>query len=563
MAGDSDTGDAAAAQALAALGRHDVGARLWQKDTSLWSDDPQVHASIRNRLGWLNVVADVQRSGLAEVGEVAEAVRAEGFTDAVILGMGGSSLCPDVCRATFGTAPGWLRLHVLDSTHPRAVRAVEDAVDVERALFVVSSKSGTTGESNAFFQYFWERVAQAGIAAPGANFIAITDPGTPLGEEATRRGFRHVFQNPADIGGRYSALSFFGLAPMALIGMDVADFLARAQTMAQRCGPEMTVSDNPGLVLGAQLAAHARQGRDKLTLVCAPEIATLGWWLEQLVAESLGKRGIGVIPIEGEQLGEPETYRTDRVFVQIALLNSDEGEEEGRLQKLAAAGHPVIRLEVAERADMAQEFFRWEVATAIAGHLLGVNPFDEPNVQESKDNTAALLRACQKEDALPGETPAVEEEVLSVYGACQGETVGEALRSFFNQVRPGDYVALMAYLPQQAAVQASLHAIRHAVRAATGVATTLGYGPRFLHSTGQLHKGGPNTPVCLQLTADIAEDLPIPGLPYSFGTFIQAQALGDMRSLQRHGRRVLRVHLGADYAEGLVALERALIAVGG
>ena len=562
MSGDHNSADTAIADTLDGLAQADTGKRLWQKDASLWSDDPQNQAAIRDRLGWLNVVADMRRSGLAEINALADAVQAEGYTDAVVLGMGGSSLCPDVCRATFGAAPGWLRLHVLDSTHPRAVQAVHDAVDVKRTLFVVSSKSGTTGESNAFFHYFWEQVAQAGIAAPGANFIAITDPGTPLDDEAAARGFRHIFRNPADIGGRYSALSFFGLAPMALIGMDVADFLARAAAMAQRCGPEVAAADNPGIVLGAQLATHAQQGRDKLTLLCAPEIATLGWWLEQLVAESLGKQGVGVVPVEGEELGAPELYGSDRVFVHIALADMDEDAAEQRLRVLGEAGHPVIRLHLAEPLDLGQEFFRWEVATAVAGHLLGVNPFDEPNVQESKDNTAALLQAFQAEGVLPDETPVVTDNALALYGDCQGEAIGEVLRDFLGRVAPGDYVALMAYLPQEDEMQSRLDAMRESIRAATGAATTVGYGPRFLHSTGQLHKGGPNTAVCLQLTTDIDGDVPIPGAPYSFGTFIQAQALGDMRSLQRHGRRVLRVHLGADYAVGLAALGRALTAMG-
>lgn len=558
MPGDQNSAETAVDSTLVRLAQADAGRRLWQKDASLWSDDPQVQAAIRNRLGWLNVISDMQRSGVGEINALADAVRAEGYTDAVVLGMGGSSLCPDVCRATFGTVPGWLRLHVLDSTHPRAVRAVAEAVAVERSLFIVSSKSGTTGESNAFYHYFWNRVVEAGVASPGANFIAITDPGTPLDDEAATRGFRHVFRNPADIGGRYSALSFFGLVPMALLGMDVADFLSRAAAMAQRCGPEVPVEDNPGAILGAQLATYAQEGRDKLTLVCAPEIATLGWWLEQLVAESLGKQDIGVIPIEGEILKMPETYGNDRVFVHVALTGTNAGEEEQRLRALGEAGHPVIRLELADPLDLGQEFFRWEVATAVAGHLLSVNPFDEPNVQESKDNTAALLELFQAKGALPVETPAVADNSLSLYGDCEGESVLAALRSFLDRMEPGDYVALMAYLPQDEAVQGNVNTIRDLLRTVTRAATTVGYGPRFLHSTGQLHKGGPNAAVCLQLTADIAEDLPIPGAPYSFGTFIQAQALGDMRSLQGHGRRVLRVHLGADCLQGLAALELAM-----
>lgn len=561
MPGDRNSAETAIAATLDRLALADTVRRLWQKDAGLWSDDPRVQAAIRNRLGWLNVVTDMRRAGVDETKAFANAVRGEGYTDAVVLGMGGSSLCPDVCRVTFGTAPGWLRLHVLDSTHPRAVQAIHEAVDVGRTLFIVSSKSGTTGESNAFFHYFWRQVAQAGIASPGANFVAITDPGTPLDDEAVARGFRHVFRNLEDIGGRYSALSYFGLVPMALLGMDVSDFLARAAAMAQRCGPEVAVGDNPGAMLGAQLAAHAEQGRDKLTLVCAPEIATLGWWLEQLVAESLGKQGIGVIPVEGERLGTPESYGNDRVFVSIALANTNSGEQERRLQALGEAGQPVIRLELAEPLDLGQEFFRWETATAVAGHLLGVNPFDEPNVQESKDNTAAILESYQDNGALPAEEPAVSAGALSLYGDCRGGSLGEALRGFLDQIGTGDYVAIMAYLPQDDAVQDRVDAIRDMLRTSTRAATTVGFGPRFLHSTGQLHKGGPNTAVCLQLTADIDEDVPIPDAPYAFGTFIQAQALGDMRSLQGHGRRVLRVHLGADYSIGLAALEQALAAL--
>ena len=556
--GNTEFAEAAIAQALHSLAEGDVGRRLWQKDASLWSSDPQVQATIANRLGWLNVVADVRASSLSEIVEFADAVQAAGFTDAVVLGMGGSSLCPDVCRATFGTAPGWLRLHVLDSTHPRAVQAVRDAVDVQRTLFIVSSKSGTTGESNAFYHYFWDQVAGTGVASPGANFIAITDPGTVLDEEAATRGFRHVFRNPADIGGRYSALSFFGLVPMALLGMDVADILGRAAAMAQHCGPEVAVGDNPGAILGAQIATHAQQGRDKLTLVCAPEIVTLGWWLEQLVAESLGKQGIGVVPVEGEEPAAPDAYGADRLFVHIALRGASNGQEAATLAALAAAGHPVIQWELADRMDLGQEFFRWEMAMAVAGHFLGVNPFDEPNVQESKDNTAALLEEFQSKGALPDEAPAVTAGVLSLFGDCRQGTLDEALGAFLSDVRNGDYVALMAYLPQEDGVHEHIAAIRDGIRAATRAATTVGYGPRFLHSTGQLHKGGPNSGVYLQLTAGLPDDVSIPGAPYTFGTLLRAQATGDMRSLQRHGRRVLRVHLGADWQQGLAELERAL-----
>ena len=374
MSGAYNSADAAIANTLVKLTQADTGRRLWQKDATLWTDDLQTQAAIRKRLGWLNVIADLRRSGVDEINAFANAARAEGYTDCVVLGMGGSSLCPDVCRATFGTASGWLRLHVLDSTHPHAVQAVEEAVDVERTLFIVSSKSGTTGESNAFFQHFWHVVSRAGVATPSANFVAITDPGTPLDDDAVAHGLRHVFRNPADIGGRYSALSFFGLVPMALLGMDVADFLDRAAAMAQRCGPDVAVGDNPGIVLGAQLAVHAVQGRDKLTLVCAPEIATLGWWLEQLVAESLGKQGIGVIPIEGETLETPETYANDRVFVHIALANTESGEQEQPLRALEEAAHPVIRLELRGSAGLGPRVLPLGSGNCDRGTPLGCQP---------------------------------------------------------------------------------------------------------------------------------------------------------------------------------------------
>ncbi len=488
---------------LEALERNDVVARLWAGDHTLWKLKPR---EIPERLGWLTVV-DEMLDAVPALQRFAVEAAEDGFETAVILGMGGSSLAPEVIQATCGTAAGALRLEILDTTLPASIRALEERINPERTLFIVASKSGTTVEPLALLAYFWDKVPR------GRHFVAITDPGTPLETEARTRGFRRIFLNRTDIGGRYSAVSYFGLVPAALIGADIGNLLDCAHEMLHACHPCVPVADNPGAWLGAVLGTAALSGRDKLTLALPQEIGTFGYWIEQLIAESTGKEGTGILPVEGEALGAPDVYGDDRLFV--ALGDHD------ALAPLATAGQPVVHLPYGGPAQIGAEFFRWEFATSVAGYLLGIDPFDQPNVQEAKEATAEILKA--EATALPPDTP--------------------ALSDVLRQIRPGDYIAIQAYLPRTAEMATQLQAARHALRDRHRVATTLGYGPRFLHSTGQYHKGGPNNGIFIQVVADDPLDLRIPGQPYTFGDLSRAQALGDLQSLQAHDRRVTRVTL--------------------
>ena len=483
----------------------DLVRRIWERDHTVWRPDPN---EITDRLGWLTV-HEVMEERCPELKEFAAGCAAEGLTHAVLAGMGGSSLAPEVLRATFGVARGMLDLVVLDTTHPDQILAAERGLDLDRTLFVIASKSGTTTETLSHFAYFWDRVPD------GSRFVSITDPGTPLESLARARGFRATFLNPPDIGGRYSVLSYVGLVPGALVGADLEGLLDRAAEAAHACMPYVPVEQNPGAWLGALLGEAARAGRDKLTLVLDERVRTFGYWVEQLVAESTGKEGKGIVPVEGEELGPPEVYGSDRLFVAV-------GEEKLReaLHPLAAAGHPSVHLGLEDPVGLGREFFRWEFAVAVAGAVLGIQPFDQPNVQEAKDNTKRLLSA--------GDVPDPGYDDL---GALLGE------------VRPGDYLAIQAYLPRDRATEDRLHAVRMRLRDRLKVATTVGFGPRFLHSTGQLHKGGANIGVFLQVVDPPNEDVPIPGQPYSFGTLLSAQSVGDLQSLRSHGRRVARVHL--------------------
>jgi transaldolase/glucose-6-phosphate isomerase len=544
--------------------------RLWDRDPSLWKNDPAHQAVIRNALGWLRVT-DVMLGHLEGVSRFVEEARSAGFTHAVVLGMGGSSLCPDVCRATFGTAPGFLQLHVLDSTVPGSVAQIEKSVDLAHTLFLVSSKSGGTVEPNSFFKYFYERVRALKDERAGENFVAITDPGTSLEKLASEKKFRHVFPGVPDIGGRYSALSNFGIVPAALAGVDVQTLLERAERMVHASAACVPAKENPGMILGATLAEAARRGRDKITFLSSRQIETFADWVEQLIAESTGKEGKGLLPVVGEALGEPGVYGKDRIFVHLKLESEAAGGVEQALKALVAAGHPVIRIGLHDKLDLGQEFFRWEVATATAGALLDIDPFDQPNVQESKDNTNRLLQQFQSQGKFDEEAPALEADGIQLYcnpqtraslekaQAAQGRESDSPegfLAAFLNHRREGDYVALLAYLEPTAESGASLESIRTRLRDATHLATTLGYGPRYLHSTGQLHKGGANNGLFIQITADDAQDLPIPGEPYSFSVLKQAQALGDLRSLESKQRRVIRLHLGKDVPAQLARLEK-------
>jgi transaldolase/glucose-6-phosphate isomerase len=551
---------AATDAALDQLQVRSMARRLWDHDATLWKQDPDHQKIIRNALGWLTV-PQALLAQLPALEVFVQDVRSAGYADQVLLGMGGSSLCPDVCRATYGTAPGYLQLHVLDSTVPASIAAVESSIDLARTLFVVSSKSGGTTETMSFFQYFYDRVRSIKGDRAGESFVAITDPGTSLEKLAQEKKFRHIFPGQPDIGGRYSALSNFGMVPAALAGVHVRGLLDRAARMAEACGAGVAAKDNPGLVLGAAMGEAALKGQDKITFVISPAIQTFADWVEQLIAESTGKEGKGLVPVAGEPLGDPSDYGRDRLFVQIKLASDADGAAEGALKVLEAAGHPVIRIVLQDILDLGAEFFRWEVATATAGEILGIDPFDQPNVQESKDNTKRLLAEYRAQGKFPEGKALLDSDGLTVYGdaaalAGAASSVGGLLTAFLNQARPGDYVALMAYLQPTPEHTVALQSLRLSLRDSSHLATTLGYGPRFLHSTGQLHKGGANNGLFIQITADDAQDLPIPGEPYTFSVLKQAQALGDLGSLVSKQRRVLRLHLGQDVGVQLARLGR-------
>jgi transaldolase/glucose-6-phosphate isomerase len=535
--------------------------RLWAHDPQLWKDDAAHVAAIRQRLGWLDSVT-VFRGQVDDMTAFAEGVRQAGMQHVVLLGMGGSSLCPEVCRETFGSAPGWPELVMLDNTDPAAVREVEARVDLTKTLFIVASKSGTTTETDSFYRYFYERVSQQGVAQPGAHFVAITDPGTSLVEEARRQHFRRCFENPPDIGGRYSALSYFGLIPMALLGIDVDTLLTRAHHMGLSSGPFIPAEANVGVSLGTALGMAAQQGRDKVTFVLSKSIGAFGYWAEQLLAESTGKEGKGLIPVESEALGTPDVYGADRVFVSIRTADSSDADTEAKLAGLEKAGHPVVRLVIHDALHLGAEFLRWELATATAGAVLGLNPFDEPNVAESKKNTTDLLHEWQQRGAFSTATPVVQDGDIAIYGdqtqpwfpTGAGHSLGGFLQAFADLATVPDYLTLLSYFLRTEARHQALQTLRTALRHRRHVATTLGYGPRYLHSTGQLHKGGPNTGVFILFTADAAAEVSIPGQPYGFATLQRAQALGDFRALSTKERRVIRVHLGQDIAGGLKKL---------
>jgi glucose-6-phosphate isomerase len=569
--------------------------RLFARDTSLWSADPTVRAAIADRLGWLDAPAHFSDE-IGPLEAFGEAIRDAGFRTAVVAGMGGSSLAPEVLAKTFGSAEDWLELRVLDSTDPVAVAATADALYPLETLFIVASKSGTTAEPLAFQADAWARTETAlhqrhiQDEDPGAFMVAITDPGRSLEAIPHHDDLREVFINPPDIGGRYAALTYVGLVPASLIGLDLDPFLASARAMLETCRADDPEA-NPGLRLGLTIGTLATVGRDKLTFVVDPEIASFGSWVEQLVAESTGKHGVGIVPVDREPLGAVEAYGPDRVFVRLTLAESagpapapDGTSADALLTRLEAAGHPVIRIAIDDPIDLAGEFVRWEVATAFAGIVLGIDPFDQPNVEEAKEGTRKVLAHLTTPPLMPvddrgawggarSDPAAAEPIVLPVVAAGggltlvadpatsrSGATVRDALRSQLERLLPNGYAALQAFIAPTPARDEALVRIRALLRDRTGRATTTGYGPRFLHSTGQLHKGGAPIGWFLQLTADHPVDRPIPGKPYTFGQLIDAQALGDLAVLQAHGLPVLRVHLGPDPDAGLAALELALSA---
>ncbi len=531
---------------LELLARDRVVPRIWGRDPAAFTAEADVQEptrkSILNRLGWLRAPEEMAGQ-LEEIEAFAADVKARGFRQVVLLGMGGSSLCPEVWSRTFAPAPG-MALAVLDSTDPEAVAEIERSIDFERTLFVVASKSGGTIEVASFESTFWAKaLARHGLERARAQFCAITDPATELHHRARDR-YHKVFLNPGDIGGRYSALSLFGLVPAALLGLDIRRLLASAQSAVTACRREVP-GENPGAVLGAFMGGLNRQGRDKLTLVLAPPIASLGAWIEQLVAESTGKHGRGVVPIDLEPLGPPSVYGDDRAFVFVDLAGAPPAAEPGAIQALRSAGHPVLQISLQDRYDLGAELFRWEFATAVAGASLGVNPFDEPNVTQAKEATARALKVFWEKGTLPDP------------GATLRPGDRDALIEHLGTTRPGDYLALCAFFQRTEARDRLLTELRRLCRDRWRVATTLGYGPRFLHSTGQLHKGGANNGVFLQLTAERGSDLDVPERGFSFGVLRDAQALGDLEALRQHRRRVARVHLGPDHTGWSRAADRS------
>jgi len=529
--------------------------RLWERDASLWKSDAAHQKIISAALGWLGVPTDV-RDELDDLRQFCAEVRAEGYTDAALLGMGGSSLAPEVLRATFGVARGYLDVHVLDSTDPAAVLELSETLDLMHSLFIVSSKSGGTTETASFAAFFYHRLQELCGGEAGRHFVAITDEGTSLQRQAVDQDFRAVFVNPSDIGGRYSALSFFGLVAAALTGLDLDHLLDHATDMVESCGPQRPAAENPGLVLGAALGELALNGRDKLTLLASPAIASFGAWVEQLIAESTGKEGTGILPVDREPAGAVAAYGDDRAFVYLRLTGEVDSAQDQLAGDLAAAGQPVITLELEEVGELGGEFFRWEVATATAGALLGIDPFDQPNVQESKDNTKRLLDDYDKTGRLPEEEAGLADVPSSL--AASDVALPTALGAFLGQAQAGDYVALQAYVCPSEPVWTELQRARGLVRDRLRLATTLGYGPRYLHSTGQYHKGGPNKGVFLQLVGHDPVDAAIPDRKYTFGVLKRAQARGDLAALRGHGCRVLRVCLGDDVAAGLERVQQAL-----
>ena len=547
--------------ALAGIRDKHVIARIWDHDYTVWKPDP---TEITNRLGWLNI-ADGMMDEIPRLQEFADAVRMDGYTHALLLGMGGSSLAPEVFRKIFGVQEGYLDLAVLDSTDPAVVAAHTERLDPQRTLFIVSTKSGTTVETLSFFKFFYNWTEEAiGAQQAGSHFIAITDPGSSLVDIAERYHFRETFLNDPNIGGRYAALSYVGLVPAALIGMDIALLLNRGIAMASSCKTSHPPRPDDIIAarLGAVLGALARAGRDKVTLVASSQIESFGDWLEQLIAESTGKEGRGIVPVVGEVVSEPDQYGADRLFVHFGL----EGDttDDAAVAALGKAGHPIIRMTLHDQYDLGAQCFLWEMAVAVACHILGVNPFNQPNVEAAKSRARQAVDEYKKRGTLPTDTPTLTDGDIAVYGAVKAESPRAALSAFLRQAEPGSYVAIQAYVRSTAEIEAALQVLRTKVRDRFRLATTLGYGPRFLHSTGQLHKGDGGHGLFVQFTVDDPKDIPVPdeaGAPNSsltFGLLKTAQAHGDRHALLDAGRRVIRFHLGREVVKGLKILSEAV-----
>jgi len=554
----------ATAAAIEDWKKNDKVKRLWAKDASLWTNTDE-----SKWLGWLTIVAE-QIAQHDKLKKIALEIEKAGFTHCVLLGMGGSSLCVEVFEKTYGKEPGRPQMHVLDSTDPAQIRTLEKSIDIAKTIFIVASKSGSTLEPNIFKQLFYELVTKAvGAAEAGKRFIAITDPGSHMQKVAETDHFRNIFYGVPSIGGRYSALSNFGMVPAAIQGVGIAKFLERAEEMVMGCSASVSADKNPGAILGAILGTGQKLGRDKVTLFTSAGISDLGAWLEQLIAESSGKEGKGMIPVDREAIGAPGVYGNDRIFVYVRLDGSSDAKLDADVDALEKSGQPVVRINVADKYDLGQEFFRWEIAIAVACSIIGVNAFNQPDVEASKIETRKLTDQYEKVGSLPAESPFFEEKGIKLFtdpkntdalkqAAGSDATLVGYLKAHLNRLKAGDYFGLLAYIERNDMHQGQLQMVRHAIRDKKKVATCLGFGPRFLHSTGQAYKGGPNSGVFLQITCDDAADLAVPGQTYTFGVVKAAQARGDFQVLADRNRRVLRVHLSADLAAGLTALQNAI-----
>jgi transaldolase/glucose-6-phosphate isomerase len=534
--------------------------RLWQRDASVWTG-----ADEDKWLGWLTIV-DEQLAHIDALKSVAADIRNAKFKHALLLGMGGSSLCPEVLRLTFGKIKGYPELHVLDSTDPAQIKAIEKKVDLKSTICIVSSKSGSTLEPNIYKQYFFEQVKKkVGEKEVGNRFIAITDPGSKMQTVAENDKFRKIFFGDPSIGGRYSALSNFGMVPGSIMGIDIPKFLKITAEMVKACGADTAADANPGVILGAILGAGAVNGRDKTTIIASPGIYDLGAWLEQLLAESTGKIGKGIIPIDRETLAKPAVYGNDRVFAYLRLETKPSKAQDAAVAALEKAGHPVVRISIPNIYNLGQEFFRWEIATAVAGSIIGINAFNQPDVEASKIETKKLTSEYEEKGKLPPESPFFEGNGIKLYADEKnaaalkgGSTLTDVLQAHLGRIHDGDYFGVLGYITMNDANEKAMQQMRLAVRDKKKVATVLGFGPRFLHSTGQAYKGGPNSGVFLQITCDDAVDLPVPGQKYTFGVVKAAQARGDFAVLAERGRRALRVHLGKNVAKDLAKLNSAV-----
>ena len=549
----------AVAAALEDWKKNDKVARMWKGDSSVWTG-----ADEGKWLGWLGITEE-QLAHIDALKGIAADIAKAGYKHALLLGMGGSSLCPEVMRMTYGKIPGHPELHVLDSTSPEQIAALEAKLDLNSTVCIVSSKSGGTLEPNIFKQYFFQQVkAKVGAAEVGNRFIAVTDPGSKMQHVAEGDKFRKIFMGLPSIGGRYSALSNFGMVPAAVMGVDVQKFLQATEEMVKACGATVAAGNNPGVILGAILGAAANQSRDKVTIVASPGIADLGAWLEQLLAESTGKIGKGIVPVDREDLGSPNVYGNDRVIAYLRLDHAPDPAQDAAIDALEKAGQPVVRIGLPDIYNLGQEMFRWEIATATAGAIIGIDAFNQPDVEASKIETKKLTSEYEAKGSLPPETPFFEGDGLKLYAddknaaALKGGSLVEVLKKHLDRIKAGDYFGVLGYVPMNEQNDKIMQGLRMAVRDKKKVATVLGFGPRFLHSTGQAYKGGPNSGVFIQITHDHAKDIQVPDQKYTFGVVQNAQARGDFAVLAERGRRALRVHLGSDVNAGLTKLAAAV-----